>query len=201
MKPPKKPERQTHSKKPQTIPPAPPSNYGAVTTFDALFPTLTPDGRETLLRLQAHAAEIQQWFREDPSRVQALQAKPHEALSDLSRALGFTLPVAAASEFPKITVLYNPLDCSCSPPALLRAVWEYIGQSDANLSAWSANPYQVIQQVASSTKASAQDEDAVLNAFEFVLNAKYAIPNLQALVQNVQSIKPSQLIIRPSQVK
>jgi hypothetical protein len=200
MKPPQKRARQRTPKK-SVIAPPPPKTGPSETycSFDAIFPNLTPKDRETVFQLQSRANEIQDWFQEDPSRVGALQTNPYETLNELAHRLGITLPAAQPANLPKITVLNNPFDCVCVPPPLLNAVWEFIGQSSTNLSAWLAAPYQVIQEVATLTGASAQDEDAVTNAFEYVFGAQGALLNPQALLQNLQGVKPSLLMIRPNE--
>jgi len=163
-----------------------------------LLPKLTPKQREIAGQLMARGGDIQQWFAEDPSRVEALQANPYETINSLARALDLTLPVAQASELPKINIVFNPLDCVCPPPpnSLFTAVWQYIGQSEMSLSAWNADPFAVINQVAASTGASQQEVDALTAAFERVFGLIQTPVNPLTAIALIQGIRPSQLIVR-----
>jgi hypothetical protein len=161
-----------------------------------LFPGLTAKQREVVLQLQARAGEIQQWFAGHPGRVAELQKRPHETLGQLSHALGIALPVALPENLPNLTVVLNPLICVCGPPpkSLINAVWEFIGQSDANLALWNTNAIQVIDDVAASTGASDQDRVALISAFERVFAGGSSNPLV--LLQRLQGVKPTQLQIQ-----
>ena len=161
-----------------------------------LFPGITAKQREVVIQLQARAAEVQQWFAEKPERVAELQKKPHETVSQLSRALGITLPVSTPENLPKNTILLNPLICVCGPPreSLISAVWQFIGQSDTNLAAWKADPLRVIQEMATTTGASDQDLNTLINAFNQVFGGATRSPT--ALIQRLQGLKPTKLIIQ-----
>jgi hypothetical protein len=165
--------------------------------FGGLFPDLPAASRDTILQLQARDNEINQWFAEDPTRVAAMQTNPKETLAQLSASLGIKLTPASALNLPTFTVLKNPLICEChSRNSLITSVWNYIGQNTQNLAAWSANPIQVIDQVAASTNASSQELKALVNAFDQVLEIGGVVLDPLGAVRNLQGVGPSGPIIR-----
>ncbi len=164
----------------------------------AMFPDLTPDQREVMQQLQARSAEIEEWFKADPSRVEALQSNPSATLSELGDSLGIILRAAAAADLPQVTILHNPLKCLCDPPRLLASVWAHIGQTEENMAAWTADRYQVIQHVAAATGASAQDQETVANAFRRLASGHADVVGPWALLNRLHGVTQSQLVIRPS---
>jgi len=163
-----------------------------------LLPKLNPKQRELAGQLMARGGDIQKWFTEDPNRVHALQTDPYETINSLARALDLALPVVDSSELPGVTVVFNPFDCVCTPPhdSLYTAVWQFIGASAANLSAWNADPLSVIDQIAANTGASEQEANTLKAAFRQVFSLNQSPSNPLASIPFLQGIRPKQLIIR-----
>ena len=181
--------------------PADPPPGNGQTSQDALaavFPDLTPDQRDMMRQLQARGADIEKWFKADPSRVEALQSNPSATLSELGDSLGITLRAAPAADLPQITILHNPLKCICDPPRLLASVWAHIGQTEENMAAWTADRYEVIERVAAATGASAQDQQAVADAFRRLASGAADIVDPWAILNRLNGVTPSQLVIRPT---
>lgn len=166
----------------------------------ALMPDITPESQRLFQTLQGRAQDIQNWFAADPERVGELQSNPYQTLSELSHALGITLPSALAADLPTITVLRNPLQCVCDTPStLFSAVWRFVGASVANRQAWSANPFSVIRTVATNTNASAQDLNALIYAFQRVFGVSFVtIANLAQLTQVATPNQPTQVVVQQS---
>lgn len=156
-------------------------------------------GNALLAELQARESEIRAWFAADPSRVQRMQTDPKTTLAEVSKAIGITLAINPALERLPFIVVSNPLECACEPAgsALLGAVWSFIGASTANLAAWNADPFTVINNVATSTKASASDTLLVTQAFEQVLGTTPMAYNLSGIQALAGKIRRTRLGIQP----
>lgn len=139
--------------------------------LSALFGDLSHEDLRRLHELRAREPELQQWIAADPERAALLRTDPGQALRDLQRHLrlddrelkarltevppGWTTEVLQVRKVPAGT-------------ALLQAVWRHLNAAEANLTAFTADPFATLAAVATASGATAEERKAVTDALSTV---------------------------------
>ncbi len=166
MKPPK--ESRPFGPLPRQLAPLEPGHAELAT----LFKDLSDTDLRRLGELRAREPELQQWIAADPSRAAQLQTDPEKALGDLQRYLRLDdrelkarlteAPAGWTAEVVQVRTV---------PPgtALMQAVWRHLNAVELNLTAFKADPLGTVNAVAAASGASAEERQAVTDAFSTVL--------------------------------
>jgi hypothetical protein len=149
--------------------PARPKARGGITgALKQVAPGLTNQQRQALMQLRAKDAEIQAWFRADPTRLAQLQKNPKQIAADLAKAIGLKLtPAKSLSAKNMPTIVRDPFasPLAMGPSPLMAAVWRHVMRSKQNQAAWRKAPVRVIEQVAKATRANSWEVEAVVAAY------------------------------------
>lgn len=138
-------------------------------------------------QLQNRDSAINSWFKENPERLQYLVDNPQKTIEDLLQTIGLTPPTDLHSLDLK---RWKAVPVIPKPPAgsfLLRSMWEYVAQNEANTTHFITKPFDVVNTVAAVVNASSEEKQAVTHALRQIFGTNTLANNPAAALQVLTS--------------